>query len=265
MSRPCPTSSQCSGGTMHPDSSLGQPRGRRPPEGTWPSCGDRHGPVLAAQAPLSCPSPCGVQSGFWELPRPLQVFAAQPPCARLASLWTGEGSEARGLFSVAFLAPSISLARGGVAGELGLKQKTCALVLGPGQSQRLALSRVIKCPGLATLAAQLTVSSCHQQPHEVCWAVRAETCHTGERDIGKGQPALRSRPPHSRHHHHQNLVQLDLGAGLSRRAEASEPHCPPQPQRRASLLVPGTTAARSRPVFQVVGALGLGSQFALIF
>ena len=130
MSRPCPTSSQCSGGTMHPDSSLGQPRGRRPPEGTWPSRGDRHDPVLAAQATLSCPSPCGVQSGFWELPRPLQVFAAQPPCARLASLWTGEGSEARGLFSVAFLAPSISLARGGVAGELGLKPEN--LRSGPG-------------------------------------------------------------------------------------------------------------------------------------
>ena len=78
MSRPCPASSQCSGGTMHPDSSLGQLRGRRPPEGTWPSRGDRNGPVLAALAPLSCPSPCGVQSGFWELPRPLQVFAAEP-------------------------------------------------------------------------------------------------------------------------------------------------------------------------------------------
>lgn len=132
MSGPCPASSWCSGGTMHPEVSWVSReasaclRAPDPAVGTGTALFWQHWPSVS----LSCPSPFGVQSGFWDLPHPLQVFVAEPPWARLPSLWTGEGSEAGSLFSVASLAPSISLARGGVSGKLGLEPED--LRSGPG-------------------------------------------------------------------------------------------------------------------------------------
>lgn len=92
------------------------------------------GRPIPAALTCCCHSPAPPQAGAGQLagicPTPVQAFAAEAPLAWLLPSGVGESSGARSLFSAASLAPSLSPARGGLAGVLGLGQED--LCSGPG-------------------------------------------------------------------------------------------------------------------------------------